>query len=123
MLSPDAAYVLADKLKGFTRDELTGFPRLCPDFVIELLSKRDRVPKAQEKMQRWMENGVTLGWLIEPDKKTVYVYEPGSEVVAVSGNAVRGKGPVEGFVFDLEELWGILRSFGGAMRFEEGVRP
>jgi Uma2 family endonuclease len=38
MLSPDASYVLPQKLKGLTKDELTGFPRLCPDFVIELLS-------------------------------------------------------------------------------------
>jgi Uma2 family endonuclease len=38
MLSPDASYVLPQKLKGLTKDKLTGFPRLCPDFVIELLS-------------------------------------------------------------------------------------
>jgi Uma2 family endonuclease len=35
MLSPDASYVLPQQLKGLTKDKLTGFPRLCPDFVIE----------------------------------------------------------------------------------------
>ena len=105
MLSPDASYVLPNKLKGLTRDELTGFPRLCPDFVIELLSISDSLPKAQEKMERWLENGVTLGWLIDPYKKKVYVYVPGSETVIESGNTVRGQGPVEGFTLDLAELW------------------
>jgi Uma2 family endonuclease len=105
MLSPDASYVLPNKLKGLTKDKLTGFPRLCPDFVIELLSISDSLPKAQEKMERWIENGATLGWLMDPHKKKVYVYVPGSETAIESGNTVRGQGPVEGFTLDLDEVW------------------
>jgi Uma2 family endonuclease len=105
MLSPDASYVLPSKLKGLTKDELTGFPRLCPDFVIELLSISDSLPKAREKMERWIENGATLGWLIDPYKKKVYVHVPGSETAIESGSTVRGQGPVEGFTLDLDELW------------------
>jgi Uma2 family endonuclease len=105
MLNPDAAYVLPDKLIGLTRDDLTGFPRLCPDFVVELLSKSDSIPKAQQKMKRWIENGATLGWLIDPYEKRVYVYEAGAETAAVTGNALPGRGPVEGFTLDLDELW------------------
>jgi len=41
MMNPNACYVLPDKLKGLTKDDLTGFPRLCPDFVVELLSVPD----------------------------------------------------------------------------------
>jgi Uma2 family endonuclease len=105
MLNPDAAYVLPDKLIGLTRDDLTGFPRLCPDFVVELLSKSDSIPKAQQKMERWIENGATLGWLIDPYEKKAYVYEAGAETASVTGNALPGSGPVEGFTLDLEELW------------------
>lgn len=105
ILNPDAAYVLPQKLKGLKKDDLTGFPRLCPDFVVELLSKSDSVPKARDKMDRWLENGATLGWLIDPYQRQVYVYEPDSQVRIVSGKAIQGNGPVEGFVLDLEELW------------------
>jgi Uma2 family endonuclease len=105
MLNPDASYVLPGKLRGLTKDDLTGFPYLCPDFVIELLSKSDSVPKAKEKMERWIENGAALGWLIDPYKLKVYVYEPGTEATVVPGNTVHGKGPVEGFILDLDELW------------------
>ena len=105
ILSPDASYVLPQKLKGLTKDDLTGFPRLCPDFVVELLSVSDSMPKAQQKMERWIENGATLGWLIDPYKKKVYIYEPGAGAAAESGNAVHGKGPVGGFTLDLDELW------------------
>jgi Uma2 family endonuclease len=105
MLNPDAAYVLPDKLTGLTRDDLTGFPRLCPDFVVELLSISDSLSKAQQKMERWIENGASLGWLIDPYEKKVYVYDAGAETAPVTGNALRGRGPVEGFTLDLDELW------------------
>jgi Uma2 family endonuclease len=105
MLSPDASYILPNRLKGLTKDKLTGFPRLCPDFVVELLSISDSLAKAQEKMERWIENGVTLGWLIDPYNKKVYVYVSGSETAIETGNTVRGQGPVEGFTLDLDELW------------------
>jgi Uma2 family endonuclease len=105
MLSPDAAYVLPKKLKGLTKDDMTGFPRLCPDFVVELFSKSDSLPEAKDKMERWIENGVALGWLIHPYQKKVYVYEPGRKASATSGKVIHGKGPVEGFTLDLTEVW------------------
>ena len=92
-------------LRGLTKDDLTGFPRLCPDFVIELLSKSDSLIKAKEKMERWVENGATLAWLIDPYKRKVYVYEPGCKASSVSGKAILGKGPVEFFTLNLDELW------------------
>ena len=105
MLNPDASYVLPHKLEGLDKDDLTGFPRLCPDFVVELLSISDSLSKAQQKMERWMENGASLGWLIDPYEKKVYVYEAGAETAVLSGKALHGRGPVEGFTLDLEALW------------------
>jgi Uma2 family endonuclease len=105
MLNPDASYVLPHKLEGLDKHDLTGFPRLCPDFVVELLSISDSLSKAQQKMERWIENGASLGWLIDPYEKRVYVYEAGAETATESGNAIPGRGPVEGFTLDLEELW------------------
>jgi Uma2 family endonuclease len=105
VLNPDAAFVLPRKLKGLTKDDLTGFPHLCPDFVVELLSPSDSLSKAQEKMDRWLENGTALGWLIDPYQRQVHVYEPGCETGVIAGTEIRGNGPVEGFILDLEELW------------------
>ncbi|MEA2543724.1 MAG: hypothetical protein QOH35_5090, partial [Acidobacteriaceae bacterium] len=61
--------------------------------------------KSQQKMERWIETGAGLGWLIDPYKKKVCVYQPGREAAVVSGSVVQGTGPVEGFTLDLEELW------------------
>lgn len=105
MLSPDAAYIAPERLKGLTKAELTGFPRLCPDFLIELLSESDSLAKAKNKMDLWIGNGASLAWLVSPYEQKVYVYQPGSKVSAVSGKSVSGVGPVEGFTLDLEEVW------------------
>jgi Uma2 family endonuclease len=103
------AHAMASELFRLERNRegeiLTGFPRLCSDFVIELLSPSDSVPKARQKMERWIENGAGLGWLIDPYRQKVYVYEPEAEVTVVSGKTVHGSGPVEGFNLDLDELW------------------
>jgi Uma2 family endonuclease len=105
ILNPDAAYVGPQKLKNLDKDSLTGFPRLCPDFIIELLSESDSLPKAKQKMERWIENGADLGWLIDPNKKQVHVYAPGRRASTVKSKTVEGSGPIAGFILDLEELW------------------
>jgi Uma2 family endonuclease len=57
------------------------------------------------KMQRWIENGTKLAWLVDPYGRKVYVYSPGVAPVTVSDSTVRGTGPVEGFVLDLTRVW------------------
>jgi Uma2 family endonuclease len=97
--------VTPEKLKDAQRDDLTGFIRLCPDFVIELLSASDTLAVTQAKMARWRENGASLAWLIDPYQQQVYVYDPTGQVQVSTEKAVHGSGPVEGFVLDLDELW------------------
>ncbi len=105
MLSPDAAYVSLEKLNGLTKSQLTGFPRLCPDFVIELLSASDSLAATKEKLKQWIENGAHLGWLVDPYARVVHVYAPGVSAVIVTDTKVHGSGPIEGFILDVEEIW------------------
>ena len=104
-LSPDAAYVSPETLSTIPKGALKGFPRLCPDFVIELLSESDTLPKLQAKMGDWIANGACLGWLIDPYSRQVYVYRPDQEPASVTADRIRGEGPVEGFVLDLSRVW------------------
>src|SRR5271163_2275044 len=97
MLAPDASYVLPEKLKGLRKDELARLPRLCPDFVIELLSPSDSLTKAKARMELWIENGLSMGWLIDPYKRRTFVYRAGVDPVIEEGGTVQGSGPVDGF--------------------------
>jgi Uma2 family endonuclease len=105
MLNPDAAYVTAEQLKGLSRGELARFPRLAPAFIIELLSLSDSLPETTRKMEAWVANGVHLGWLIDPYRRNVHVYQQGHEPCIESAGQLLGSGPVEGFALDLEEIW------------------
>ncbi len=105
MLNPDAAYVLPEKLKGLDKKMLAKFLRLAPDFVVELISPTDRLKPAKAKMELWIENGVSLGWLIDPYKKRVFVYQRGVAPVCVMAATLQGSGPVNGFTLDLGRIW------------------
>jgi len=109
MLSPDAAYMLPETT---SRPSGSGakLGRRCPDFLIELLSPSDSLRKTQAKMQNWIANGASLGWLIDPRKRRVTVYGPGKAPVHVSGEFVEGSGPVEGFTLNLAKVWRFYES-------------
>jgi Uma2 family endonuclease len=105
MLSPDASYVLPQQLEGKTRPQLTGILRLCPAFVVELLSSSDSLAETGRKMERWIANGAQLGWLIDPYQQKVSIYQPGREPRGFSSRNLDGSGPVEGFSFELWKVW------------------
>jgi Uma2 family endonuclease len=109
-LSPDAAWVSNDRISRVPKPNRRKFPRVCPEFVIEVMSPSDRLRAAQEKMGEWIRAGVALAWLIHGDKKTVYVYrasQSGAETRAGIA-AIAGEGPVAGFELDLTEIWAGL---------------
>jgi Uma2 family endonuclease len=105
--SPDASWVSNERLSGLSKEQKRKFPRLVPEFVIEIMSPSDRLKAAKRKMQDWMADGVKLGWLIDADRQTVYIYRAGHpDPEALSGAAsLKGEGPVKGFVLDLAEIW------------------
>jgi len=108
-LSPDAAWVLREKIDRLTKEERRKFLRLVPDFVAEVMSPSDRLPTAQAKMDEWIANGVLLGWLIDGDAQTVYVYRIDKAVEKLTGvTSLPGDGPLSGFVLDLTAIWAGL---------------
>src|SRR6266705_2045133 len=83
---------------SLTREQKRKFPPICPDFVVELTSPSDRLPEVQEKMSEWMENGTRLGWLIDADARTAYIYRPGLPVEKlIAPEKLVGEAPVAGF--------------------------
>jgi Uma2 family endonuclease len=108
-LSPDGAWVSNKALVGLTRKQRRQFPPVCPEFVVEVMSPSDRLRPAQAKMERWIANGVQLGWLIDGDAKTVYIYRPSRLAEKRSGILeLAGEGPVEGFILYLGRIWAGL---------------
>lgn len=63
--SPDASWIRQERWDLLTQEEREIFAPICPDFVLELRSKNDAIEKLQAKMIEYMENGASLGWLID----------------------------------------------------------
>lgn len=78
--SPDAAWIGLSRWEALSREEQEKFPPLCPDFVIELRSRSDSLEEMHQKMQEYLNSGLRLGWLINPQKQQVEIYRPGQPV-------------------------------------------
>ena len=83
------------------------FPELVPDFVIELRSsKTDSLSKLREKMVEYRDNGVRLGWLINPQQQTVEIYRIGQDVeVLKSPTNLSGEDVLPDFSLDLRSIF------------------
>ena len=104
--SPDASWAKRDRWELLTNEEQNSFSPLCPDFVVELRSDSDRLPPLRAKMVEYIQNGASLGWLIDPFKRCVYVYQPNQEVVLLENpETVSGDPLLPGFKLDVTQLW------------------
>jgi len=104
--SPDAAWVSSERLSALNPDP-EGFLPLAPDFVIELRSASDRLKPLQDKMQEYIDNGVRLGWLLNPKDQAVEIYRMGKGIeVLHSPIEVSGEDVLPGFVLSLEGIFG-----------------
>jgi Uma2 family endonuclease len=78
--SPDAAWIQRERWEALTVEQRRKFPPIAPDFVIELRSATDDLETLQNKMQEYMNAGVQLGWLVNPQEQQVEIYRQGQNV-------------------------------------------
>lgn len=50
---------------------------LVPDLAIEVVSPNDRFSIINKKVNRYLEDGVELVWVIDPQERNVYVHQKG----------------------------------------------
>ena len=55
------------------------FP-LAPDWTIKILSPDQRPTRVTKNILRYLRNGTQMGWLIDPDDRSIFIYQPGQEV-------------------------------------------
>ncbi len=85
LLSPDVSYVSRERLKHNPRTYLS----VVPELIVEIKSSRDRLRELEEKITLFLDQGVQVGLLIDPDTHTVRVYRSsGLSKDAESGEAI-----------------------------------
>jgi Uma2 family endonuclease len=108
--SPDVSWVEKTRWEALTTEQKEGYPPLAPDFVIELVSasdlKNQRYEDLQAKMQEYLKNGVKLGWLIEPQSKTVEIYRLGRKIENLENPSnLSGEDVLVNFSLDLSKIF------------------
>jgi len=104
--SPDASWIATDRWTALSLVDRKKFPPIAPDFVIELRSESDRLATLQDKMTSYNQNGVRLGWLIDPFDKQVHVYRPGNSPDVLSNPETVSAGDMlPAFDLDLRAVW------------------
>ncbi|WP_251956622.1 Uma2 family endonuclease [Nostoc commune] len=106
MRSPDASWIELERWNALTDVQKASFAPICPSFVIELRSSSDRLIKLQDKMQEYINNGTSLGWLIDRQNRKVYIYRPNREVeILENPEAVSGNPELSGFILRMTKIW------------------
>ena len=104
--SPDASWISSDRWNALSAEDKSGFARICPDFVVELRSPSDSLPDLEAKMEEYMANGASLGWLIDPLSKTATVYRAGSAPESLVGpQHLSGENVLAGFALNLASIF------------------
>jgi Uma2 family endonuclease len=100
--SPDVAWIANERWQALSLEEQEQFAPICPDFVIELRSRSDTLSQLQGKMQEYLNSGLRLGWLIDPQNQQVEIYRQNQEVEIISlPTTLSGESILPGFFLEL----------------------
>ena len=106
--SPDVSWVKKSRLATLTPEQKQRFLPLCPDFVIELRSPSDNLIALQDKMQEYIENGASLGWLIDTESRQILVFQPQKKLFSLEKPEVLSANEVLiGFELDMQKIWNV----------------
>jgi len=101
--SPDAAVVLRDRLAA----PPDSFVPLAPDLAVEVLSPSDRMADAMSKITMYLQAGVRLVWLINPQTLTVTVFRQDAAPKTIEeGGIIDGGDVLPGFSVPVAEIFG-----------------
>ena len=97
--SPDAAWVELSRWQALTPEQRRKFPPIAPDFVMELRSPTDDLEILRAKMQEYMDGGVRLAWMFNPQDQQVEIYRQGQPIeVRELPTELSGEDVLPGFV-------------------------
>lgn len=104
--SPDVSWMRRENWDKLSEKERRKVSKIVPDFVIELRSLTDSLAELQTKMREYIENGVQLGWLIDPKNKQVHIYRANGETEILDNpQTVAGENVLPGFELNVQQIF------------------
>jgi Uma2 family endonuclease len=83
-----------------------GYITIAPDLVVEVVSPNDLYYEVDRKVEEYLDAGVQLVWVINPDTRSVQVYVPGSGVTRLDDSQeLTGRDVLPGFACRVGDLF------------------
>ena len=103
--APDVAWISHERWTALSKHDQDKFARICPDFVIELMSDSDEKYTLPAKMEKYLQNGVRLGWVVDPFTQQTTIYRPDHEPeIMAFTDELSGEDILSGFTIRLSNL-------------------
>jgi Uma2 family endonuclease len=101
---PDLTFVKGERL---TPELLTsGFLPLAPDVAVEVISPGDLAHEMSAKIEEYLQAGLSLIWVIEPEIRIVDVYRKSGEITRLrESDELRGEDVLPGFRCRVADLF------------------
>ncbi len=102
ILTPYLCFFARERLKRAPRI----YPELAPDLVVEIKSAFDRKAPLREQIQQFLDVGVQVGLIIDPDEQTVTIYRTEQEeVVLKDGDILTLPELLDAWQLPISQLW------------------
>lgn len=98
--APDVAF-LAQARAGAL--EVSGYARIAPDLVAEIVSPNDRPAEVRSKVADWIAAGVKLVWVIDPRRRMAHVHRSNGTVTE-GATTLDGEDVLPGFTRAVDDL-------------------
>ena len=107
---PDLVLLLEEHIEVDQNEEILDDIAIPPDLHVEIISPKQGVTEADEKLRHSTTHGCVLGWLVHPYRRTIDVYRPGTEPVCLGLEGVlEGEPVLPGFRLPVAEVFGWLK--------------
>lgn len=103
--APDVSWISRERWDALPTDEQDKFARICPDFVIELMSDPGEKYTLPAKLEKYLQNGVRLAWMIDPFQRKTTIFRPDAEPATKPfTEMLTGEDVLTGFELRLSDL-------------------
>jgi Uma2 family endonuclease len=78
---PDVSVFTWDRIACDASGDIANVFPIAPDWTIEIISPGQSQTKVVKNIVHCLQHGALMGWLIDPDERSVFVYSPDRELV------------------------------------------
>lgn len=101
---PDVAYWSAERIP--LNEKPIGYPEVAADLCVEVVSPSDRVSQLRKKAAEYLEHGVRMVWIVDPEDQTVTIYrQPGDGRLLSDDAEITGEDVLPGFLCRIGEFF------------------